>query len=135
VASATEPGGSSIAVLVAEASANFVRCDVTAGDGAAGAAGDAFPTPAQAGTPGSAGMDACVAQIISQPGGMVITQCADASSTGGLGGNGSPEQGGEGSPGARSSGPSSESMNGGLGEGKGWDRAREVFRAPSIASP
>jgi hypothetical protein len=43
--SAKSDGGSSIAVLVTQAAASFVRCDVAAGDGKAGTPGAAAETP------------------------------------------------------------------------------------------
>ena len=106
-------GGSSIAVLVAQAAASFTRCDVTAGNGKAGLAGAAYQTSAQAGVVGKAGKDACAADM-SFGGTAVTSMCGNPDSISGAGGIGSPAAGGAGSPGL----PASAS-NGGAGEGAG----------------
>ena len=87
-ASATEPGGSSIAVLVVGVAASLTRCDIVAGDGMAGAPGAASPMPAQAGELGEPGAAACSGELFSQSGGVVSAACGDGDSFGGSGGNG-----------------------------------------------
>lgn len=109
-ATAAKDGGSSIAVLVAQAAASFTRCDVVAGDGKAGAPGAAFASAAQAGSTGNKGNDACSASFV-VPGLEVTNACSDGQSISGQGGNGSTNSGGPGgagSPGA--------AMNGGVGQ-------------------
>jgi len=112
-ANAAKPGGSSIAVLVTQATASFTRCDVTAGNGMAGAPGEPFmgaEAKAQAGTDGLAGNVACTANTVVGAD-TVTNMCGTADSTSGLGGNGSSTTGGAGSPGQPQS-----SMNFGTGE-------------------
>jgi len=97
-ANATQDGGSSIAVLVAQATASFTRCDVTAGDGAAGAAGTPYQTAAQAGSDGNPGKDACVAD--QSFGGKAVTNaCGNPDSVSGAGGIGDAAGGGNGTDG------------------------------------
>jgi len=109
-ASATQPGGSSIAVLVAQATASFIRCDLVAGDGKDGAAGDPYPMSAQAGSMGNNGNDACSASIV-VPGDAVTNACGNPDSISGPGGIGSTNSGGPGGPGSPGS-----TMNGGSGD-------------------
>jgi hypothetical protein len=97
-ADAMKDGGSSIAVLAAQAAVSFARCDVAAGNGKAGVAGAAFGSAAQAGVDGNAGKDACTASIV-VPGGSVTNTCGGGDSTSGSGGIGDVAQGGAGSPG------------------------------------
>jgi hypothetical protein len=98
-ANATQPGGSSIAVLVAQATASFTRCDVVAGDGAAGAAGAPYQTSAQAGSNGNQGNPACSASTVvgADP---VTNACGNPDSISGSGGNGRATNGDTGSPGS-----------------------------------
>jgi hypothetical protein len=112
-ADATADGGSSIAVVVAQATASFVRCDLVAGSGKAGLAGAAYQMSAQAGVNGNAGKDACSADT-SLGGKAVTSMCGNPDSISGAGGIGDTAAGGSGSPGL----PASAS-NGGAGEGAG----------------
>ncbi|WP_437897792.1 hypothetical protein [Sorangium sp. So ce124] len=103
-ASATEPGGSSIAVLVDGAEVELARCELVAGNGADGTEGKDAPheVPAQA-SPGNAGTDACSdldtsgAPDETLPGGaQVENACGEALSIGGEGGAGRVNNGGSG---------------------------------------
>ena len=109
-ANAEQAGGSSIAVLVAQASASFTRCDVTAGDGKQGAAGEAYQDAAKAGDPGNSGKDACSDAFVVP--GLEVTNTCDPDSVSGQGGNGSTGSGGNGSDGLPGT-----TLNGGKGEG------------------
>ncbi|MEO7330718.1 MAG: PGRS family protein, partial [Minicystis sp.] len=109
-ASATKPGGSSIAVVVDKVTVDFVGCEITAGDGADGVAGKAYSNAAQAGVMGLDGGIACTANNIFG-GDAVSSLCGVIDSTSGLGGNGSTNSGGAGSP-----GDPGITMNGGNGE-------------------
>ncbi|WP_437709317.1 hypothetical protein WMF45_33495 [Sorangium sp. So ce448] len=89
-ASATEPGGSSIGVAVADVEAKLERVDVTAGDGMDGPNGE---TPADAPLAGASAeamkaSNACVApnQVIGGTAG--ATTCEDGETRGGDGGTG-----------------------------------------------
>ncbi len=86
---AAEPGGSSIAALVDGAAVDFARCDLTAGDGAAGADGE-NPPPAVA--QANSGYDGMIGNCITQIslGGEAVENpmCSDA--VGGKGGDGYP---------------------------------------------
>lgn len=84
-ASAMAPGGSSIAVLVDEASAELVRCDVVAGDGAAGDEGTDGGAQMSPAPPGSLGADANTTKA---GGAAVENTCTNGVSTGGKGGDG-----------------------------------------------
>jgi hypothetical protein len=108
---ATADGGSSIAVLVAQATVGLTRCDLTAGNGKAGLAGAPYSGAAQAGVVGNAGKNACLASSI-LGGDAVFSMCGTPDSISGGGGNGGLAAGGAGSPGL----PASAS-NGGAGEG------------------
>jgi hypothetical protein len=96
---ATAPGGSSIAVLADQVTASLSRCDLVAGDGAAGADGaDALSAQAEAGADGSKGGDACSADTVNG-GAQVENGCGMESSIGGNGGNGNKSNGSDGSAG------------------------------------
>jgi hypothetical protein len=110
-ADAANDGGSSIAVLVAQAAVSFTRCDVAAGNGKAGVAGAAFGSTAQAGADGKPGADACAADM-SFGGKAVTNTCGGGDSTSGSGGIGDAAQGGDGSD-----GQPGVTTNGGKGEG------------------
>lgn len=93
-ASAAFPGGSSIAVIVDGATVNFIRADLTAGDGSAGAQGvtptddvgpDSAADPAVA---GNAGVVACNGGVNGVEGGAAKTNMLCPESIGGKGGNG-----------------------------------------------
>ena len=97
-ADAMQDGGSSIAVLVAQASVSFTRCDVTAGSGKAGAAGAALAkvtTPASAkGTDGGDDPMCDNASVIAGgPGG--TNTCDGMTTNGGNGGKGVPASTGD----------------------------------------
>ncbi len=110
-ANATQPGASSIAVLVAQSAASFTRCDLTAGDGKEGAAGVPHPIAAPAGKTGLTGADACTAP--GPLGGIsVLTPCGNDYSVSGPGGDGQPTVGGPGGDGQPGT-----ALNGGQGEG------------------
>ncbi|APR87774.1 Endoglucanase [Minicystis rosea] len=109
-ASADKDGGSSIGTLVAQATASFTRCEITAGDGKAGKAGTAFDTSAASGTIGDTGKNACVADQ-SFGGKSVTNACGNPDSVSGSGGIGDILTGGSGNPGL----PGTK-MNGGVGE-------------------
>ncbi|WP_437623733.1 hypothetical protein [Sorangium sp. So ce1151] len=85
-ASATEPGGSSIGVAVADIEAELAQVDVTAGDGMEGANGE-MPTEAlQAGASASEVVsEACEVVYGGEPG---VTMCQDGETRGGAGGLG-----------------------------------------------
>ncbi|APR75130.1 Endoglucanase [Minicystis rosea] len=112
-ANATQLGESSIAVVVAQATASFTRCDLTAGDGAAGSAGPPYQASAPTGGAGEKGNDACSASIV-VPGGSVTNACGTPDSISGAGGIGQATGGGDGSAGQPDS-----AVNGGKGEGAG----------------
>ncbi|AUX24980.1 hypothetical protein SOCEGT47_055210 [Sorangium cellulosum] len=87
-ASATEAGGSSIGVAVADIEAELAQVDVTAGDGMDGAKGEAPAEPPQAGAPAGAVSNACAAVFGGEAG---VTTCEDGETSGGRGGlGGSP---------------------------------------------
>ncbi|AKT38601.1 hypothetical protein [Chondromyces crocatus] len=97
------PGASSIAVLAHQASAELVRCELVAGDGAVGATGEHGAVPAmpgdppptaQAGLPGVAGTRPCLTVsgtlVLTTAGGPPVELVCDdgATSLGGKGGDG-----------------------------------------------
>ncbi len=110
-ASATTPGGSSIAAVVDHVALDLTRCDLVAGDGAEGVAGMPYASTGQAGEMGVNGGDACSANSIigADP---VSRMCGATDSTSGNGGNGLTNSGGDGSDGLPVM-----AMNGGAGEG------------------
>jgi hypothetical protein len=110
-ADATKDGGSSIAVLVAQAALSLTRCDVTAGNGKVGLAGAAWMAAAQSGIDGLPGADACAAST-SLGGDAVLSMCGTPDSVSGAGGIGGPAAGGNGSDGQPGT-----TTNGGKGEG------------------
>ena len=89
-ADATEPSGSSIAVFVRDwMPLSIVRAELVAGNGADGLDGEPAvedDLPAMAGAPGNDGADACSAPV-SKGGAPAETACAEATSTGGKGGD------------------------------------------------
>src|SRR5262245_12232408 len=97
-ANAKTAGASSIAVVVDSATTELSRCDLIAGDAMAGAAGEAYPSAAQAGAMGLPGSDACKANF-TPPGDSVSSMCGMPDSISGQGGNGSSLSGGDGSDG------------------------------------
>jgi hypothetical protein len=109
-ADASKDGGSSIAVLAAQAALSLTRCDVAAGNGKAGLAGAAYQDSAQAGVDGKAGNDVCSAST-SLGGDAVTSMCGTPDSVSGAGGIGSIAAGGDGSKGLPAS-----AANGGAGE-------------------
>ncbi|MGK4007415.1 hypothetical protein WMF31_32635 [Sorangium sp. So ce1036] len=90
-ASATEPGGSSIGVAVADVEAELEQVDVTAGDGMDGTNGETPTEAPQTGAAAGAASNACeVAVYGGEPG---VTMCQDGETGGGVGGlGGSPGQ-------------------------------------------
>ncbi|WP_437798778.1 hypothetical protein [Sorangium sp. So ce693] len=85
-ASATELGGSSIGVVVADVEAELAQVDVTAGDGMAGANGETPTEAPQAGASASEMVsDACEVVFGGEPG---VTMCQDGETRGGSGGLG-----------------------------------------------
>lgn len=102
----TEPGDSSIAVVVAGGSAKITDCDLTAQDTADGAAGEAPTGTGELGIEGEDGVDGlCQTAVnVGGPGGEKVCGAVDA--TGGPGGNGTntltggTPGGGAGTPGA-----------------------------------
>ncbi|WP_437781594.1 hypothetical protein [Sorangium sp. So ce1097] len=88
-ASATEPGGSSISVAVANVEAELAQVDVTAGDGMDGAKGETPTEAPQTGAEAGAASNACgIAVYGGDPG---VTVCEDGETRGGVGGlGGSP---------------------------------------------
>ncbi|WP_437578185.1 hypothetical protein [Sorangium sp. So ce887] len=84
--SATEAGGSSIGVAVADVEAELAQVDVTAGDGMAGAKGETPTEASQAGASASEVVsDACEVVFGGEPG---VTMCQDGETRGGAGGLG-----------------------------------------------
>ncbi|WP_437976407.1 hypothetical protein WMF11_03465 [Sorangium sp. So ce295] len=86
-ASATEPGGSSIGVAVADVEAELAQVDVTAGDAMDGANGEPPTEAPQAGTSAPAELsNACNTVVFGgEPG---VTTCEDGETRGGVGGLG-----------------------------------------------
>ncbi|KYF68203.1 hypothetical protein [Sorangium cellulosum] len=84
-ASATEPGGSSIGVAVADVEAELAEVDVTAGDGMDGTKGETPMEAPQAGAAAGAVSNACFPASGGAPG---VTMCEDGETTGGRGGPG-----------------------------------------------
>ncbi|MGK3968879.1 hypothetical protein WMF38_37245 [Sorangium sp. So ce118] len=84
-ASATEPGGSSIGVAVADIEAELAQVDVTAGDGVDGAKGETPADAPQAGAPAGAVSNACDLVFGGEAG---VTTCEDGETRGGRGGPG-----------------------------------------------
>jgi hypothetical protein len=104
-ATATDPGMSSIAMLVDESTVDLVRCDITAGDGADGAPGTSTGGTAQGGIMGNPGLMGCMDGDTVNGGPGPTRTCANGdTSTGGTGGlsmanqNGSTGNGGTSSP-------------------------------------
>ncbi len=93
---ASDPGGSSIAALAREgAEVTLLRCTLIANHGApgyAGEPGDGHNMPAEAGTSGNVGADACSADMVTG-GAQVKTSCDGLTSIGAQGGNGGPTSG------------------------------------------
>ncbi|WP_437590816.1 hypothetical protein [Sorangium sp. So ce1000] len=89
-ASATEPGGSSIGVAVADVEAELAQVEVTAGDGMDGANGET-PTEAPqggAGAPMTSASAACARDELVHGGDPGVTACEDGETRGGVGGLG-----------------------------------------------
>ncbi|WP_437713281.1 hypothetical protein WMF45_46390 [Sorangium sp. So ce448] len=97
---AEEPGGSSIAVAVADIPAELSRIDVLAGDGMPGEDGKTVAGTGQPGVsapPAGAQMDVCVADPVGgEPGEL---KCGDVDTSGGAGGRGGTLQSVYGEPG------------------------------------
>lgn len=108
-ASAGKAGGSSIAVAVDDVAAELVRCDVKAGDAAAGMDGQkpsgTATQGADAAMPDATTMKACIALGAVMGGAPGVTICEDGATAGGLGGKGgiTGTINGDGQPGAEGS--------------------------------
>ncbi|MBM4374551.1 MAG: hypothetical protein FJ095_05650 [Deltaproteobacteria bacterium] len=114
-ANATNPGGSSIALLVSEATLDLEDVDLTAGDAAAGATGASEPMAAKSGTKGSQGKTGCISNASVQPDVAPKTACDDLSlSIAGNGGVGNEFDGAAGTSG--NSQPLVAYSNGGAGQ-------------------
>ncbi|WP_437734958.1 hypothetical protein [Sorangium sp. So ce1335] len=89
-ASATEPGGSSIGVAVADVEVELAQVDVTAGDAMDGATGEAPTEVPLAGASGSTttASAACVGEAQVYGGDPGVTMCEDGETRGGAGGVG-----------------------------------------------
>ncbi len=112
-ADAAEPGGSSIAVLSEVATQLALsRCEVNAGMGADGAAGETPVGAVTNGLDGLAGKDACVSDSDQTGGSAVVLSCGGTAVNSGSGGNGTTSDGGAGSPGK----PAGPTGAGGTGE-------------------
>lgn len=106
---AANAGGSSIAVLVEQVTAELVRCELVAGNGAKGAdgaPGDPNGMPATAGVAGNNGVNACTdadgtpgPDTTLSGGAQVTNECGSDVSIGGNGGNGNVPNGGGGDAG------------------------------------
>ena len=114
---ATLPGGSSIAVLADQATAALTRCDISAGEGADGAAGETPVGGDLTGATGGTGTNGCTGAMGTIGGRGVQKMCQGFIVNGGGGGQGQNDVvGGNGSPG---SGPDGAGTGGpgGVGEG------------------
>ena len=104
-ADATAPGGSSIAVIVEGATAEFARCDIITGNGTAGVKGetpveDAGPSnPSDPTIVGGNGVAACSAGASPNSGGLGTTNELCPTAVGGNGGSGDVATGSNGSDG------------------------------------
>ncbi len=120
---ASVPGASSIAALARVGSeVELRRCTLVANHGAAGRPGepaDEHNMPADAGTPGKMGADACTADMVSG-GAQVKTSCGGITSIGAQGGIGGPNSGTAGADGQPSPAPNPQGHGvGGTGDGAG----------------
>jgi hypothetical protein len=124
-ASATDPGASSIAMLIDGSTVDLLRCDLTAGDGAAGAPPPADPDdPTLDGDPATNGSNqdalmqmACVAATDINGGAPGEKTCGAVNVDGGSGGDGQNiANGGNGAPG---NGPGGSGTGGPGGNGEG----------------
>jgi hypothetical protein len=122
--SAMADGASSIALLADGATAELERCDVLAGNGAVGIAGEtpASIGPNGEGTPGDDGLqgtDGCDGTTMLNPGGdSGHLMCGMTTVDGGIGGNGANGvTGGDGSDGQPQPGPMPNDGQNGVGEG------------------
>jgi hypothetical protein len=103
-ADAATPGGSSIAVVADQAKASLTRCDLIAGNGADGSAGESAPNiPAQGGTNGNSGGNACSADTVNGAA-QLDNACMNGDSIGGKGGDGNKVNGGAGQVGLPNNG-------------------------------
>jgi hypothetical protein len=104
-------GGSSIAALAYDATAQLIRCRIEAGNGEDGQPGAAPMMAVSAGAPGTPGKEACSAEQV-LGGDEASNMCSGEMSAGGTGGPGSTSNGGMGASGLPSLG-----VNGGAGAG------------------
>jgi hypothetical protein len=126
-ADAVEPGGSSIAVIVAQYdSILFRRCTMVAGRGADGLDGDLVEEPAAAGAAGNPGVDAC--SSADGPGGEAAeTACGPGeTSRGGKGGSGGPLAAGDGDAGLPAPAGEKDPSNPADGDGGKGQTANEA---------
>lgn len=113
---AVNPGGSSIAVVADQVTAELTRCAFDAGDAQAGAPGQKYSSAAQAGVAGEQGASACSGATVNG-GNPVSSMCGALDSSSGNGGQGFSASGGPGGPGLPNGTP-----NGGLADsGAGCD--------------
>lgn len=108
---AVNAGGSSIAVVADQVTAEITGCVFEAGDAKGGASGMPYSSAASAGAMGAKGGDACSASTV-LGGDSIASMCGTSDSISGQGGTGAALSGGSGSPGLPDS-----AMNGGTGEG------------------
>ncbi len=107
---AVNAGGSSIAVVADQVTAEIIGCVFEAGNGLAGAPSKGYTSAAQAGAMGNKGNDACMANTV-VGGDPVASMCGGPDSSSGNGGSGFTASGGAGSPGFPTG-----ATNGGMGE-------------------
>jgi hypothetical protein len=132
---AAKAGGSSIAILVDQATASLTRCDLVAGAGKDGADGaDAPSTAAQAGANGNSGGAACSQDAVSG-GAQVKNACGMDNSIGAKGGDGNDVNGGDGASGLpdNGGGQSGKGDNGNVGWSCAGNMGEGKTGVPSVA--
>lgn len=98
-ADAVLPGGSSIAVIADGATADFVRCEISAGNGKDGDDGAPWMGPVEPADPddpairGNGGANACTGGVTDTPGGIAKTNNLCTTAIGGAGGIGRVDSG------------------------------------------
>ncbi len=141
-ADATTAGGSSIALLAeAGTQVGLSQCEVTAGNGAAGADGKVPLGTGTAGVTGNNGTGACIQDVFAPPGSGGQLTCDATNVAGGIGGLGTADMtGGDGSKGQ----PLVAGGGAGLGQGvnvdcatdgKGGDGASGTLGEPGLGAP
>ena len=111
---ATEPSGSSIAVMVNEATVSLVRCDIKADTARDAEPWPNFGMPEAPASVGNSGGTACSDPSSVRGGGEKPSAC-DLASVGGVGGTGNPSSGSPGGAGL----PGGATNTGGVGEAAG----------------